>query len=316
MAIRVVVIGAGHLGTFYLEKLAACQEAQLVGVVEPHAERRLQAMQRYHIAGSSCVATFLEQADAAIVVTPTQSHTDIACQALQRGWHVLLEKPMAASVSQAEAILQAATVAGKVLQIGHSERFNPAVAAALEISQCPKYVVAERLAPFSGRGADTDVVLDLMIHDLDIVGSLITAPVQEIRSLGVCVLTQSVDMAAARIAFADGSVAQLSAGRASLTQVRKLRFFTPQRYVSVDCLRREVTSVKRQPVDDATNADSAQAAYCVTGEPIDVAQGDPLALQIADFLNCIRFANKPRVDGYAGLKALQLAHAVKDAMQV
>jgi predicted dehydrogenase len=307
---RVVVVGAGHLGTYHLEKLAASQRADLVGVVDVSTDTRERAAERFGIRAAADIEAFAGACDAAIIATPTTTHLEVASRALELGWHVLVEKPIAATVDEARELVDLATRVGRIVQVGHVERFNPAVAAALGIADRPRYIVAERLGRFSGRSTDVDVVLDLMIHDLDIVGALVNAPLAEIRAVGVPVMTQEIDMASARLAFADGTVAQLSAGRASLEPSRKLRIFTTQRYVSIDCAKREVKSVRRLPPDPSSPWPQ------ITGELLDVPPGDPLSLQDEDFITCIREGRRPRVDGQAGLRALELAQAIKEAMTV
>ena len=308
--VRVIVIGAGHLGNFHLQKLSADPGARLVGIIEPQTGLREELANRYGVAAAASCDEFHGEADAAVVAAPTSLHLEVGLAALQRGWHVLMEKPLAVTPVAGEQLVAAAQAAGLVLQVGHTERFNPAVAAALAVADRPGYIVTERLSPFSGRSTDVDVILDLMIHDLDIVAALVHASLTEVRAIGVPLLSHEVDMAAARLAFADGTVAQLSAGRASLEPSRKIRLFTRERYLSIDCQSREVKSVRRLP--PGPGSDWPQ----ITGEPIDVPAGDPLALQDHDFIESIRLGRRPRVDGEAGLKALRLAAAVKDAMSI
>lgn len=307
---RIVVVGAGHLGAYHLEKFAADASAELVAVVDTDPDTCAAAAAKYNIAAAPTLATLDVAVDAAVIATPTTTHLDLASQALARGWHVLVEKPIASTLREAELLVKRATEAGRILQVGHVERFNPAIAAALAVADKPRYIVAERLGRFSGRSTDVDVVLDLMIHDLDIVASLVAAEVTEVRAVGVPVMTHAVDMASARLEFADGTVAQLSAGRASLEPSRKLRLFTVERYLSIDCAKREVKCVRRLP--PAAGSDWPQ----ITGEVLDVPNGDPLALQAHDFIDCILHDRTPRVSGQAGLRALALAEAIKAAMTV
>lgn len=307
---RIVVAGTGHLGNYHLQKICADGDAALVGIIEPHPERQAQMQAQYGVPVVSTINDFHGQADAAVIATPTSTHLEIGLAALARGWHILIEKPLAVTPAEGEQLVRAGRQQNRILQVGHTERFNPAIAAALAVADRPGYIVAERLSPFSGRSTDVDVVLDLMIHDLDIVATLVSAPLSEVRAIGVPVLSHEVDMAAARLAFADGTVAQLSAGRASIEPSRKIRLFTRERYLSIDCQSREVKSVRRLP--PAPGSDWAQ----ITGEPIEVPPGDPLALQDHDFIDSIRQQRQPRVDGEAGLKALRLAAAVKDAMSI
>jgi len=308
--VRVVVVGAGHLGNYHLQKLKADPLAEVVALVEARADRREEMQARHGVVGAATLRDVTGKVDAVVIATPTSSHLELALGALELGHHVFVEKPLALTPADGEQLVAAARARGRVLQVGHTERFNPAVAAALAVADRPGYINAERLGPFSGRSTDVDVILDLMIHDLDIVASLVKAPLTEVRAIGVPLLTHEVDMAAARLAFADGTVAQLSAGRASLEPVRKIRLFTRERYLSIDCQAREVKSVRRLP------AEPGNPWPQITGEPVEVPEGDPLALQDHDFLACIVERRAPRVDGEAGLKALKLAAAVKGAMSV
>lgn len=309
--LKIIVVGAGHLGTYHARKAVACEDATLLGIVDIDAARRDKLAQSlpYEIETADTLDAFLGRADAAVIATPTVSHCDVASRALKHGMHVLVEKPMTSDSAEALQLLALARHVGRIVQVGHTERFNPAVAAALQLIEQPRYIVAERLGPFTGRSMDVDVVLDLMIHDLDIVAAVVQAELTEVRAIGVPVLSNEVDMASARLQFADGTVAQLSAGRASLEQSRKIRFFTAQRYVSVDCQTREVKSVRRLPADDGSSWPQ------IVGEPVHVPEGDALQLQMQDFVQAIKLGRAPRVGGSAGLHALRLAEAVKSAMK-
>jgi predicted dehydrogenase len=305
--VRVVVVGVGHLGTYHLQKVVADDRATLVGIVDTDRSKRERVAAEYGVPGVESIAE-VEAADAVIVAAPTTAHRQLTEAALERGFHVLVEKPLAATAAEASELAVRANDTGRWLQVGHTERFNPAVDAALRVADRPRYIVTERLGPFSGRSTDVDVILDLMIHDLDIVASLVKAPLTEVRAVGVPVITSDVDMAAARLQFADGTVAQLSAGRASMEPARKIRLFTVERYVSIDCSTREVKSVRRLPA--AQDSEWPQ----ITGEPVEVSDGDALALQDGDFFACILEGRPPRVDGAAGARALELAEAVRDAL--
>ena len=306
--VRVAVVGAGHLGNYHAQKIAADERAELVAVVDPVVEKRDAVAAKTNTRGVGSLDEVLGLVDAVIIAAPTSLHSALALQAIEAGCHVLVEKPITATVAEARALVDAAAMRGRVLQVGHTERWNPAINAALAVVDQPGYIVAERLAPFSGRSTDVDVILDLMIHDLDIVGALVKSPLREVRSLGVPVITSEIDMAAARLEFEDGTVAQISAGRASMEPVRKIRLFTRERYVSIDCAAREVKSVRRFPAEPGSKWPQ------IAGEPIDVPQGDALQMQDADFIRCVLEGAKPRVDGEAGLRALELAVAVQDAL--
>jgi predicted dehydrogenase len=307
-AVRVVVVGVGHLGTFHLQKVVEAERAVLAGVVDIDAEKRDKVVREHRVPAAANLSDLEAAADAAIIAAPTSEHVALCEQALVRGWHVLVEKPLAPSAAGARRLADAARDAQRVLQVGHTERFNPAIDAALRVADRPRYIVAERLGPFTGRSTDVGVVLDLMIHDLDIVASLIPSALVEVRAIGVPVITSDVDMAAARLQFADGAVAQLSAGRASLEPARKIRLFTVERYVSIDCKAREVKSVRR------LRGAAGDVWPQIVGEPIDVPEGDALALQDNDFFACILDGRAPRVDGAAGVRALELAEAVEEAL--
>lgn len=307
---RIVVAGAGHLGTYHVQKMLADTQARLVGFVEPDETKRAQKALEWNIPGQPMLNAFVGKADAVVVATPTSTHFEVCAQALEMGLHVLVEKPITPTVAEAQKLLGLAQERGLVLQVGHTERWNPAVTAALAVTDRPGYIVTERLGRFTGRSTDVDVVLDLMIHDLDIVSALVPAALVEVRSVGVPVLTHEVDMAAARLQFEDGTVAQLSAGRSSLEPVRKIRLFTRERYLSIDCATRDVKSVRRLPPEPGSTWPQ------ISGELVEVPPGDPLALQDHDFVVCVRDGKRPKVDGAAGLRALELACAVKEALSV
>jgi predicted dehydrogenase len=309
--VRVVVVGAGHLGTYHLQKMAADGSAELIGAVDVDPAKRDKAAANFKVQVAASLEDFSGQLDAVVVATPTAHHLEVASQALELGCHVLIEKPIAARPEDGRRLVELARARGRILQVGHTERFNPAIAAALKIADRPRYIQAERLGPFSGRSTDVDVILDLMIHDLDIVATLIPSALVEVRAIGVPILTAETDMAAARLQFADGAVAQLSAGRASLEPSRKIRLFTVERYVSIDCAKREVKSVRRLPPTDPKSPWPQ-----IAGELVEVPAGDALALQDHDFLEAILQGRRPRVDGEAGLRALELAAAVEDALVV
>jgi predicted dehydrogenase len=309
---RVAVIGAGRLGGFHLDKLAALTRdglATLTAVIETDAKRRAEAAERWRIKAAARLEDLDTPVDAVVIATPTEHHVPLALAALGRGCDVLVEKPLAKSVAVAEPVVRAAKAAGLILQVGHCERFNPAFVAAQPLIRAPGYIASERLGRFCGRGTDDDVVLDLMIHDLDLVAALVPATLVEVRAIGVPVLTQKIDMAQARLAFDNGVVAQLSAGRVSLEPVRKLRVFTPERYLSIDCLNNEVKSIKRESSDD-TNAPS------IAFEPVAVERTDALLCQDRAFVRAVRERSTPLVDGEAALAALRLAEAVLHGMQV
>ncbi len=304
--VPIVVIGAGHLGRFHIAKLVADPAARLLGAVEVDPARAQVIRDEFGIRCEASLEAFLPDAHAAVIAAPTVHHHALALHALAHGLDILIEKPIASTEEQAREIITLAAEKGCLVQVGHTERFNPAVAAALAIADAPRYITTERLGPFSGRSTDIDVVLDLLIHDLDIVSSLVSSPLRSVSAVGVPVLTEETDMCSARLEFDNGVVAEMKAGRASLEPSRKIRLITQERYVSIDCGERNVKSVRRV-------ADSGGGPQ-VQGEPVPVAEGDALALQAAAFLSCVQTRSIPTVCGEAGLRALELANAVNAVM--
>jgi predicted dehydrogenase len=302
---RVVLVGAGHLGSLHLKKIAM-SSARLVGVVDVDAVRRQEVAAACRVPCAAALSDLAADADACIIATPTTTHLDIMMQALARHLDIFVEKPLATDPVAARDVVAQAAAAGRIVQVGHSERFNPAIERALALAREPMYVDAERLGPFTGRSTDVDVIFDLMIHDLDIVLAMIDAPLQEVRAVGVPVLTDAVDMAAVRLQFGNGAVAQLSAGRASMQPSRKLRLFTRDRYVSVDAAAREIKSVRRS---------RGPMGLQIEGEAIDVPEQDALQRQLADFLAAVVTRVPPRVTGAAGVAAVELAAAIAGVIE-
>jgi predicted dehydrogenase len=304
--VPIVVIGAGHLGRFHIAKLVADPAARLLGAVEVDPARAQVIGAEFKIRCEASLEAFLPEVHAAVIAAPTLHHHALALHALAHGLDILIEKPIASTEEQAREIIALAAEKGCLVQVGHTERFNPAVAAALAIADAPRYITTERLGPFSGRSTDIDVVLDLLIHDLDIVSSLVSSPLRSVSAVGVPILTEETDMCSARLEFDNGVVAEMKAGRASLEPSRKIRLITEERYVSIDCGARNVKSVRR--VVDGGGGTQIQ------GEPVEVAEGDALALQDAAFLSCVQTRSTPTVCGEAGLRALELANAVNAVM--
>ena len=245
--------------------------------------------------------------DAATVAVPTDRHRAVAVPLLERGISVLVEKPMARSLDEADEMIAAAEAGGAVLAVGHTERYNPAVTAALPVVEAPRFIEVHRIGAFSPRSLDVDVIFDLMIHDLDIVRTAVGEDVTAIEAVGVPVLTDHVDIANVRLRFASGCIANLTASRISRDRVRKLRFFQRDAYVSVDCVRREVETwrVRR----------AAGGSPVIDGGRLEVPPGEPLALELHDFVAAVSGGAAPRVDGPEGRRALALAVRVAAAMR-
>jgi predicted dehydrogenase len=324
---RVAVIGVGAFGRNHLrvyrelEHTPGSPLVHLAALVEPDPELRERSAALYNIPAFGSVDDLLSAnlaLDAASVCVPTIHHAAVAEQLLHAGLDVLIEKPFASSLAEADRILSLAASLGRILQIGHLERFNPAVTAAAARVTRPMFFEAHRLSIFTPRSLDVDVVLDLMIHDLDIVLALTNSSIREVRAVGLPVLSPRVDIANVRIELQSGCVANFTASRVSTEQVRKLRLFQPLEYLSLDFARQELLAIKVSPELVAQIADPASFAQVAaqTGshpsaglslEKLDLPRAEPLRLELEDFLTAVRNRTPPRVTGQAGRAALALA---------
>ena len=292
--LRAAVIGVGYMGRFHARKLAASGAAELVGVADASLARATEVAAELKCVPEADFRSFLGRIDAACVAVPTELHHEVVGACLEAGVHVLVEKPLARSVAEADALLALARKRRLVLQVGHLERLNPAFRALAEAPGRPLFIDIERLAPFKPRGTDVDVVLDLMIHDLDLVLALARAPVAEVSACGFRVLTEAIDIANARLEFADGCVASVSASRVSQSPVRKLRVFRHDQYVSADLQGHRLRYVRRS---DGGIAETEQGFE----------RTDALAAQTENFLAAVRGEAAPAVSGDEGRRALALA---------
>ncbi|HTQ76841.1 MAG TPA: Gfo/Idh/MocA family oxidoreductase [Burkholderiales bacterium] len=292
--LRTAVIGAGYMGRFHAEKLAACAGAELVAVVDADAQRAAEVAARTGGGHGADYRPWLARIDAACVAVPTERHAAVVRDCLEAGVHVLVEKPIARSLEEADALLLLAAGKRLVLQVGHLQRFNPAFQALAADCGRPLFIDIERLAPFKPRGTDVDVVLDLMIHDLDLALALARAPVEQVSACGFRVLTGAIDIANARLEFADGCVASISASRVSQSPVRKLRVFRHDGYVSADLQEQRLRHVRK----GAAGIEESEQAF---------ARADELAAQTEDFVRAVRAGGAPQVGGAEGRQALALA---------
>jgi len=300
------VVGVGHLGRQHARVAARTPGVALVGVHDRHADRAEDVARTEATAVLRRREDVAETAEAVVVATPTASHAELATFFLERGLHVLVEKPMASSLPEAEVLVALARSRGRVLEVGHVERYNPAVEAALGRLGTPLFIEGHRLAAPTPRSLDIDVVLDLMIHDLQIVDALVRRPVREVRAAGLPVLTDRVDIANARIEFEGGCVANLTASRVSTEPMRKLRIFAPPLYCSIAMHGRTVS---------AHRLVREGGRPLVAEEPISVAPSDSLGREIADFAAAVRGRGEPVVSGEAGRDALALAERVREAIE-
>ena len=304
--LRVAVVGVGHFGRHHARVLSAASGVELEAVVDVDPEATARVAAETGARPETDAAALHGRVDAVTVAVPTDRHHAVAVPLLERGISVLVEKPMARSLDEADEMIAAAEAGGAVLAVGHTERYNPAVTAALPVVEAPRFIEVHRIGAFSPRSLDVDVIFDLMIHDLDIVRTAVGEDVTAIEAVGVPVLTDHVDIANVRLRFASGCIANLTASRISRDRVRKLRFFQRDAYVSVDCVRREVETwrVRR-----------AGGAPVIDGGKLEVPPGEPLALELDDFVAAVSGGSPPRVGGVEGRRALALAVRVAAAMR-
>jgi predicted dehydrogenase len=307
--VRTAVIGVGYLGRFHAQKYAALPGAALLAVVDPDRDARERVAAEV---GCSAIADYREilgDVDAVSIATPTPLHFPIASECLERGVHVLVEKPVTETPAQARDLIGAAARRGLVLQVGHLERFNAAILALAGTLGVPRFIESHRLAPFRERGTDVNVVLDLMIHDIDLIQSLARAPVESIDAVGASVFSSGLDIANARIRYAGGCVADTTASRVSMKTERKLRLFQDDAYVSIDLQQKVLTIVRKPPA----GADAAPGQMVVEERCYE--QGDALKLEIEAFLASIRERRPPVVTGEDGLRALETAIRITELVQ-
>jgi len=300
--IRVAVVGAGEFGRNHIRVWRETEGAELVGIVDTNADRAQKIAAEFGVRVLPGIETLVaEKVDAVSLAVPTKDHARVGCQLLGQGHDVLVEKPIAASLEEADKLISTAKQAGRILQVGHVERFNPAVVAVQEIVSRPMFFEVHRMGIFTPRSLDIDVVYDVMIHDLDILLSLVNAPVDDLKAVGIPVITDKVDIAHARLEFSNGTVANLTASRVSTERVRKMRFFQEHEYVSLDFTRQDVLRVRVQPGSPMPE---------IGFEKVATTPEEPLHAELRSFLDCVRARKTPLVDGAAGRRALELADRV------
>ncbi len=305
--LRVAVIGAGHLGKHHARLLAGVPGARLVAVVDIDLERATASASASGARALTDYRELFELADAVTVAVPTELHHEIALPFLERGIAVLVEKPITRTLAEADALIAAAAASGATLGAGHTERHNPAVAAVLPLVSTPRFIEVHRLGVFPDRSLDIDVVFDLMIHDLDIILALVKSEVTAIEAVGVPVLTDKFDIANARLRFATGCIANVTASRISKERVRKIRFFQPDAYISIDYAEQEVEGYRLKRRE-------AQRPE-IQGGKLPVTREEPLKRELEDFVRAVRDKRSPLVSGADGRRALALAQAIADKME-
>jgi predicted dehydrogenase len=299
--IRAAVIGVGYLGRFHAQKYAQANGCELIAVVDGREEVRNAVAAEVQALPLADYRELLGKVDAVSVVTPTPSHFEIADAFLAAGAHVLVEKPITETPDHARALIARAAAAKRILQVGHLERFNAAVLAAEPHLNAPRFMECVRLAPYKERGTDVNVVLDLMIHDIDLVQSLAGSDIVSIDAIGTPVFSGEIDIANARIRFANGCVANTTASRVSLKTERKLRIFEDAAYISLDLQQKILTLIRRR------EGVPQPGQLPVSIEEANLEQGDALKSEIESFLDCIRNDRRPIVSGEDGLRALETA---------
>jgi predicted dehydrogenase len=321
--LRIAVIGAGRLGGFHAQKLAACDDVELTAVVDPLAENRTRVAAQCRTQALADHRPLLGRIDAAVIASPTRFHHKLALEFLRRGIHLLVEKPLCPTLAEADELVETAVAHGAILQVGHVERFNPAFTAALPHAADAKYVEAVRSSGFTFRSTDVGVVLDLMIHDIELVLALVRSPVRKVQAMGLSILGGHEDVANARIEFECGCVAALSASRVSYEALRRMQVWTPRSFASIDFAARTTTLVRpsetllrRQfDVDALSSAEREHyqqhfAAEHLPRETQEYAAVDALALELRDFTDSIRTGRSPRVTGSQARDAVAVAEQI------
>ena len=307
MSIRIAVVGVGALGRHHARILAGLDGADLVGIVDINEARAREIGGLVDAPWFTNASDVLGSVDAVTVAVPTESHLSVALPFLQRGIGVLVEKPLARNVSEAQQMIDAASASGAVFGVGHTERYNPAVSAVRPLLDHPRFIEVHRMGTFPDRSLDIDVVFDLMIHDLDVVLSIVPSEVAAVEAVGVAVLTPKPDIANARLKFASGCIANITASRISKDRVRKIRIFQRDSYLSVDYAAQEVERLRL-----VTGNGSMPA---IDGGKLAVTHEEPLKRELADFVEAVRDTRMPGVTGADGLRAVELAQRITDEMR-
>jgi predicted dehydrogenase len=307
--LRTAVIGAGHFGRFHAQKYASLPDSDLVAVCDVVRERAEQVAAECGVRALTAYGDLIEAVHAVSIVVPTGEHYPIARAFLDHGVHVLVEKPIAATLEQANDLVRLARDRGVVLQVGHLERFSSVRRVMDEVVTSPVYIEANRISPFRLRGTDVSIVLDLMIHDIDLILSLVDAPLESVDAVGAPVLSANEDIANSRLRFANGCVASITASRVSMKNERKMRIFQPNAYVSVDFLAKKVVIARKT---------GRPGAFGLPGIAVDERtydEGDSLQLEIEAFLDSARTGRPPAVSGEEGRRALEAALMIRDSLE-
>ncbi|HJU12487.1 MAG TPA: Gfo/Idh/MocA family oxidoreductase [Candidatus Binataceae bacterium] len=307
--LRAGVVGVGRLGALHARKYTSIPGLRLEYVVDTDSGRASEIAADTGAIPLSDYRELAGKIQLASVATPSVTHCAIARDLMEAGIDVLLEKPMTATLSEAQELSSLARHSGRILQIGHLERFNPAIVRLRQLLSHPRFIECHRLAPFTERGTDVDVILDLMVHDLDVILTVTAAPVISLEAVGVAVLTDRIDVANARLHFADQLIANLNVSRVAPRKERKIRFFQPDAYISLDYEARRIQVYRKEPPP-------AGAAYpVISAEQIEITDGDPLREEIVAFVQSVRTRKAPEVNAEAGLRVMELSERIVAAIQ-
>lgn len=306
---RVCVVGVGYLGEHHARILSQLENVELAGVVDADPKRADEIARKYQTSAYEKLSEIIDKVDAAVVAVPTVSHFETAMTLISAGKDILLEKPIAANIAEANQLVEEAENRKLIFQIGHLERFNGAVMELADHLSTPMFIESHRLGPFAARGTDVDVALDLMIHDIDVLLSIVKSKVKDVRAVGVPVLSNTVDIANARIEFESGCVANITASRVSFEKIRKLRIFQPETYISLDY---QTQAIKVYKKTDPVKGETGTIMPGILVKDIHIEKGEPLRNELISFIDCIRTRNTPVVSGRDGRDALDIAMYVKE----
>jgi predicted dehydrogenase len=304
--LRAGVVGVGYLGGFHADKYAGLSDIDLIAVVDTDAARAQAIATRCSTTAATDYRTLFGRVDCVSLAVPTPLHYALTAEFLAHGIDVLVEKPLTASVADGRTLVDAAERNGRILQVGHLERFNPAIRALAGVVTQPRFIECHRLAPFTERGTDVDVILDLMIHDLDVILSLVVSDVQSVEAVGVPVLSETADIANARLRFASGCIANITASRVAMKRERKIRIFQPDTYVSVDYGEKHVRICRRQTENGSPS---------ISVEEHALGDSDALFDEIEHFVQAVRTRQRPLVDGRTALRALEVADLIRSNLE-
>ena len=306
--VRAAVVGVGYLGAFHAEKYASLPGVELVGVIDVDRERAAAVAERVGTRAGTRVDELFGAVDCASIAVPTPMHYAVAAALLAHGVDVLVEKPITTTLDEGRRLVELASAQARILQVGHLERFNPAIRSLGGILTEPRFIECHRLAPFTERGTEVDVILDLMIHDLDVILSVVHSPLERLEAVGVPVLSETADIANARLRFASGAIANVTASRVAMKRERKIRFFQADTYVSVDYGDRSIRTYRRIP---GTNG----ALPTIDVSAQHFSDADPLFDEIEAFVHAVRTRQTPLVDGVTAVRAMEVAERIRAALE-